>query len=421
MPSTGSTRPVFLLGHPALLGAVWMLSACGGEEPVGVQTVPRTPAPAVDLIRLAGSSAAPLSPRPSADQAEQPAGAFGAGTQMRWTAPESWAASDRTNQFRVATLLPESGGEVAVSRVVGPPSNMTAQVNRWRGQIGLPATDARGVTATVTNAAHPEAVGYRTRLNGPDGRSMAVAWYEFEDASWFYKLTGSETEVDAAEPMLHAMADGSEVLRAGSPAPSPASAAGEPPRDAYGRLPTDPHYGHNHPSDDHAGHEHAGGHSHGDTPQNAAAGAELRIGFTVPATWTRKPAEPPRLVGFDTAAGADVAVTFFAGGAGEVLPNINRWRNQVGLDPVTQASEQPAFGYPKADPVMPVYEVVGEAGSILAVQITDAAGDWFVKLSGPPSAAAAERDAFATFIDDLRLPLSAPPPPPRSSSPTPEP
>lgn len=82
------------------------------------------------------------------------------------------------------------------------------------------------------------------------------------------------------------------------------------------------------------------------------------------------------------AAGPEVSVTRLGGGGGGMLANVNRWRGQVFLPPLTEAElaaslkEVSLGGEDKAS----VVDIVGPKGRILGALIPVAGGQtWFFK------------------------------------------
>lgn len=77
------------------------------------------------------------------------------------------------------------------------------------------------------------------------------------------------------------------------------------------------------------------------TEGTAVVASPAAIAWTVPDDWQRQPAGGMRLlsvqVPHDSGAG-DLSVISLMGDGGGLVPNINRWRNQVGLDPLDQAA-----------------------------------------------------------------------------------
>ena len=73
----------------------------------------------------------------------------------------------------------------------------------------------------------------------------------------------------------------------------------------------------------------------------AEAGASERpaVPWTVPAGWEEKPASGMRVASYGVKSpdgrSADISVVAMGGGAGGELENVNRWRDQIGLEPAT--------------------------------------------------------------------------------------
>src|SRR6185295_3802172 len=64
------------------------------------------------------------------------------------------------------------------------------------------------------------------------------------------------------------------------------------------------------------------------------------IHWTVPAGWMERPGGSMRVGSFSISKDsrtADVSVIPLSGGAGGELENVNRWRDQVGLGPISQS------------------------------------------------------------------------------------
>ncbi len=105
-------------------------------------------------------------------------------------------------------------------------------------------------------------------------------------------------------------------------------------------------------------------------------------------------------------ANAELAVTAFPGDVGGRMANINRWRGQLGLEPVT-----PDFY--DAIQIAMVGDAQGELVSIqskdgaratLAIMASKGGTSWFLKLSGDAVAVEAARAALVKFAAETRLP-----------------
>ena len=84
--------------------------------------------------------------------------------------------------------------ELTISQLSGDAGGLLANVNRWRGQLGLSPVDSRELESLVVS----ETFGrYTFRMVGlsRDDRAMSVAILELDGASWFFKLSGRPDDV----------------------------------------------------------------------------------------------------------------------------------------------------------------------------------------------------------------------------------
>lgn len=189
-------------------------------------------------------------------------------------------------------------------------------------------------------------------------------------------------------------------------------------------------------ADAHAGHNHAAGDAGGgdqpsrDTlppghppigagsmpaPAGAPAAAPAAVADSIvwaaPDHWAAKPLGAMRRGSFavhNAAGEADCSVFVFPAATNPLLANINRWRGQIGLAPLTEA-QLPAESatLESAGLTFTTIEIVGEPAGGSATRVLGAIlyrGDeaWFFKLSGPDAVVAAERTAFADFLRSVR-------------------
>jgi len=61
------------------------------------------------------------------------------------------------------------------------------------------------------------------------------------------------------------------------------------------------------------------------------------ITWQLPPGWTQQEGSGMRMSTISPGNGVEVAVTALGGEAGGVLPNVNRWRGQLGLEPIAEA------------------------------------------------------------------------------------
>ena len=164
--------------------AALMASACGRDDVTHFR-VPKEP----QAVAEPPPAEAPLPARPK-------------GRGLRWTLPKGWAEKGG-GQMRFATLRPPVVGKIDASVVVlpGPAGGELANVNRWRGQIGLPALDEAGLARArkvmKTHGAGPLKV-YDFSSEGTPRSRLVAGLTEAGGDTWFVKMTGDADAVGAA-------------------------------------------------------------------------------------------------------------------------------------------------------------------------------------------------------------------------------
>jgi hypothetical protein len=133
--------------------------------------------------------------------------------------------------------------------------------------------------------------------------------------------------------------------------------------------------------------------------------------WTAPAQWRAKVVSSMRKGSYDVgdAAGpmADLAITAFPGDVGGDLANVNRWRGQVNLPPIT-AAELPGAVIPlTANGLqMLVVDITGgtadNAQRMLGAILPRDGYTWFFKLTGPAAVVAKEKDAYLDFLRSVK-------------------
>jgi hypothetical protein len=123
------------------------------------------------------------------------------GRGLRWTLPKGWTEG-AGGPMRFATLKPPVVGKIDASVTVlpGPAGGELANVNRWRGQIGLPAIDeaslARARKVMKTPAGQLKVYDFTSDAK-PASRVLA-GLTESSGNTWFVKMTGDADAVGAA-------------------------------------------------------------------------------------------------------------------------------------------------------------------------------------------------------------------------------
>jgi hypothetical protein len=145
-----------------------------------------------------------------------------------------------------------------------------------------------------------------------------------------------------------------------------------------------------------------------------------KLQFKVPAGWQEVPAGQIRVASFRVAGAAgkqaEVSVVPLPGQAGSDLDNVNRWRGQVGVGPVTaeelpklaqtvEIAHQEAQLYEQAGPV----PGSGETNRILAAVLRRGGTAWFFKMTGDDGLVAQQKPVFEEFLKSLNLGVPAGP------------
>ena len=92
-----------------------------------------------------------------------------------------------------------------------------------------------------------------------------------------------------------------------------------------------------------------------------------------------------------------------------LLPNVNRWRSQIQLEPISREKLGKALHPLEIDGLRGHYIVMtgpeknGHRETILAAVVDQANKSWFFKLKGNSELAAREEERFKTFLQSVRF------------------
>jgi hypothetical protein len=164
------------------LTATLFLTGCQKDE-VHTYRVPKEAEPAI--------STAAATSTPSASSG------------LSWTAPSHWeelpAGGVRRGSFKASNADGESA-DISIIAFPGDVGGLAANVNRWRDQVGLARLPDAEVQATIehldTPTFHIDFVNYVGTANGVSSR-VAGAILEYQGESWFFKVIGPASIVDA--------------------------------------------------------------------------------------------------------------------------------------------------------------------------------------------------------------------------------
>ncbi len=149
---------------------------------------------------------------------------------------------------------------------------------------------------------------------------------------------------------------------------------------------------------------------------DAPAADANELQWTIPRGWQERPASAMRIGSFvingDRGQQADMSVIPLSGPAGGDLANVNRWRGQLNLPPISlqELSSQSEIIKP-AGRHMRMVEFVGPTlptdnhfkKRLLAAIYTQGERTWFFKMVGEDSLVRQSKPAFLQFLKSLRL------------------
>lgn len=325
--------------------SIALLAACRKEETIQTYRAPKEPP-----IILA---------------ANNPGGAQG----LKWQAPPSWKELP-AGQMRVAAFAVNDAQPPVEFTVIplGPEAGaLVPNINRWEGQLGLPHSAPDKVEQLVRKESINGLDVMKVDLKGQDKRMLA-AIVPFGGKVWYFKMMGP-TDVIAGqaenfEKFIHSLEPSAAAPAAAPPAPQ-----AHPPHD------------------------------------------ESRLTkWTTPDGWKEIPnSAPPRMLAFKIDDNTEMIASRFGGNnAGSFEANVNRWRGQLGLQPVEQLD-------PKDLKMRDVKVGAAQQGMIVEFQnpdskksmlvaMTSAGKDlWFFKLTGPTDTVEKQRSPLEEFLKSLEF------------------
>lgn len=305
--------------------------------------------------------------------------------------PDGWEALPPT-QFRLVNLrnLDDPMAEITLTFLGGNGGGLGANINRWRGQVGLdPATPAEiGAypkrTIFGNEATYVEFTGSYQGMGGPKIEDGALygAIFSRGGGTLFVKMTGPRETLEAQRDTFATFLDSLDVKP---------EARGEQPG---GQSP----------------------HSTQQLPQQqqqSGPGAgnprPSPLTWQAPAGWSEEAAPNPfREVTFRSG-DVEMYISLARGGA---LPNINRWAGQLGLAALDDAALEALPRVPMLEREAYIYEGEGTLKGMrdpapkpgqrmLAALVDDGGLIVTVKMTGPTDAVDAARADFMSLIASI--------------------
>ncbi len=155
--------------------------------------------------------AAAHSEQPSDGQHAQHETPKSSDSRFPWVAPEGWVFDETPRQMRFATYMaPTDAGdqEIAVTRFPGRVGGELANINRWRGQMGLAPISEGELEEHIERFSMEGYDGYQIRIESDSGAMLASAVFDQSiNQTWFVRATLPSSELaDQLEADVFAMA-----------------------------------------------------------------------------------------------------------------------------------------------------------------------------------------------------------------------
>ena len=337
-----------------------------------------------EVIVPPGASA-PAQPSMGSAQPAGPAAAAAAAVSnvaVKWKAPATWETQPLSNLINKGYYrLPEISGsqpELTISAYPGAAGGLTANVNRWRRQIGMPELEAAELEKEIGSI---EVGGQTLRVcelvgNRPDGTATFVlgAVLSLPEETWFFKMTGQAPALEAARTIFRDFINSLEIggtRSPSNPAAAPASA-----------------------------------------PATSGQNAPRKVGFVVPNGWEEQPSSGMRDASFRIPGpdGKDADVSLLRLSGGTDAQNVNMWRQQLGLAALPEA--EAAGALPKVQAGAREVRFYDQSGSgdagdrprILAAIWDEGGTTWVARLRGGHTQLETQKEAFVAFLSSLQLP-----------------
>ena len=348
-----------------------------------------------------GDSAAPTPPSiapaamPSAMPAGLPAPDNSGLPQLKYVLPDGWQEKP-PSEMRVASFAISEDGknaDVSVIPLGGMAGGDFANVNRWRGQVGLPPFANGEIEKLAEKISVGEQAADLYDITGGAQRILAVILHR-DDIAWFFKVTGDADLVEKQKPAFNSFLKSVEFGAPTATAATPMDMSQLPP---------------SHPPID------------GMNPDGSTAPANSNSNdksiWTIPADWKQIDPGTMLFAKFSITNGdgkAEVNISSFAGDGGGLLANVNRWRGQLGLNALNEMElahlDPTQLGNPNPNDVLPngshfalvdftgTDSQTGKAAELVGAVIPQNGQTWFYKLMGDEQIVAQQKDAFTKFI-----------------------
>jgi hypothetical protein len=380
--------PLFLLVAGCHRDDVKVYRVAKDQDQSQAQTAPALPTDSPNPSLPPGHpdiSSAPGTALPATPRAGLP--------QLTWQTPNSWTelppGEMRVASFRLASRDGKQA-DVSVIPLPGLAGSDEANVNRWRGQVGLSSVSpdelkksAEDIEAGGQSAQLYDIAGQNPGSGDPE-RILGVIQHR-DDMAWFYKMTGEAGLVEQQKPAFVAFLKSLKFTAAAAQAELPPS----------------------HPS--------MGDMGMGASPATATPiSSEGKPGWQVPAGWQEVSGGQFLVAKFTLtgAGGASAAVNVSSSPSGkgsDLAANVNRWRGQLGFTPLSDDEvAKSVTAIDVADGKASLVDLsgkdarTGQPTRLVGVVVPQSGQTWFYKLMGDANVVESQKAAFTQFVQGVK-------------------
>jgi len=310
--------------------------------------------------------------------------------QLTWKTPEGWTEVP-PGEMRVASfkIQGQNGkqADVSVIPLPGLPGSDEANVNRWRGQVGLSSVspdELKKSAESVESGGQPAQlydIAGQNPGSGDATRILGVIQHR-TGVVWFFKMTGDADLAEQQKPAFVAFLKSVKFTTVQAQTELPPS---HPPIGDTGMgAPT------------------------ASTPVSSAG----KPAWQVPAGW-QEVSGGQFLVAKFTITGKSnataVNVSRSPGEGGGLVGNINRWRGQLGLTSLSDGDVSKLVtainvqgGRASLVDLSGTDARTGQPTRLVGVMVPQSGQTWFYKLMGDAKVVESQKDAFTKFVQSVK-------------------
>jgi hypothetical protein len=290
--------------------------------------------------------------------------------------PPNWQPQPLSQMRQASFLVKGDNGATADISFVSLGSsagNVLENVNRWLSQIGQPPINedklkqiAQHLTTSIGDVTVVDLAGLPTGADpAKDGRIIA-GMTSAGGSTLFFKIRGNDALTESQKADFIKWVAAVCNSQGGNKSPETASAA---------------------------------------PPTEGASNPQIK--WKMPEGWSEVPPSSMRYASFSAGANdnkVDISIVTFPGEGGSDADNVNRWRQQIGLPPMSPTAVATQVAPLKSeDAAFSTVDIAGANARTLAAWTRRDGHVWFFKATGPGATMEKEKPNFIKFIQSIRF------------------